>query len=280
MMKIRETSNEKFDIIIVAGQSNASGCGMGETTTPWIPDDKIMMFNERFTAEVVSTSYGDMLEIETTGDCFLTVADERGENDDKMAVFALSFAKKYAENNLAEDRKVLLVQTAIGGTGFARKHWGVDEKLEKRMYKMVDSALSMNKENRVVGIVWHQGEHDIYENGDLDYNARYAFYMEKLSTFIKRLRKKYGELPFVSGGFCNGWISEQNQDNVKAIKDVYKDLYEKTSKVKHVWQTEDLKSNSEVVKGSADNVHFSREACYELGRRYYEKFSEIIKENE
>ena len=58
-MKIENLSRDKFDIIIVAGQSNASGCGQGETKTPWILDEKIMMFNEKFTAEmhVIATSF-------------------------------------------------------------------------------------------------------------------------------------------------------------------------------------------------------------------------------
>ena len=278
-MKISNKSNEKFDIIIVAGQSNASGCGLGETSTPWTTDDKILMFNEKFTAEIINTPYGDMIEIDSTGDCYINLADERCEGDNKTAVFSLSFAKEYAKNNLAEDRKILLVQTAIGGTGFARNHWGENEKLEKRMYDMVDTALSMNKENRVVGVLWHQGEHDIFENADFDYDKRYDFYYGKLKNFITRIKAKYGDIPFVSGSFCRGWISEQSVDNVNAIKNVYKDVYAQFNNVSHVWETDDLKSNSEVVEKNTDNVHFCRDSCYELGRRYYEKYLHLIKEN-
>ena len=279
MMKISNIINDKFDIIIVAGQSNAMGCGLGETNTPWEINDKIMMFNEKYTADVISTPYGDRLEIETTGDCYINQADEREDGANKLAVFCLSFAKKYVENNLDEDRKVLIVQTAIGGTGFARNHWGKGEKLEKRMYEMVDAALSMNKENRIVALLWHQGEHDIFENAEFDYATRYAYYTEKLDAFLSGVKEKYGDIPFVSGGFCKGWISEQSQDNVNAIKNGYKTVYVKFNKVAHVWDTDDLKSNSEVVKDNTDNIHFCRDSAYELGRRYYEKFIEIIKEN-
>ena len=275
-MKIRNASNEKFDIIIVAGQSNALGCGNGKTKTPWVPNENIVMFNERFTAEFITTTYGDLLEIETTGDCYLTIADEREENGEKRGVFALAFAKKYVENNLEKGRKLLLVQTAIGGTGFARGHWGENERLEKRMFEMVDSALSMNKENRIVGVLWHQGEHDIFRNADFDYDERYSYYKQKLTNLLLRIRAKYGEVPFVSGSFCKGWISEQKVENVKAIKDVYSYVLSTYDKVNHVWNTDDLKSNSEMVEGNGDNIHFSRDACYELGRRYYEKFNEIM----
>ena len=35
--------NDKFDIIVLAGQSNASGCGWGQTTMPWEINPKIKM---------------------------------------------------------------------------------------------------------------------------------------------------------------------------------------------------------------------------------------------
>lgn len=270
-------SDDKFDIIIVAGQSNASGCGLGETKTPWHTDDKIMMFNKSYKADVVSTPYGDMIEVQDTGDCYLAVADERGENDNKAAVFCLSFAKKYAQNNLEKGRKVLLVQTAIGGTGFAKNHWGENQKLSNRMFEMVDAALSMNKENKIVALLWHQGEHDIFENAQLNYEQRKEFYVKKLTTFIANVRAKYGQVPVVSAGFCKTWIELQDKERVAAIVDAYKYITQNTPCMAHVQNTYDLKSNSQAVVGSEDTAHFCRDSSYELGRRYYEKYIDIIK---
>lgn len=270
-------SDDKFDIIIVAGQSNASGCGLGETKTPWQTCDNIMMFNKSYKADVVSTPYGDMIEVQDTGDCYLSLADERGEKDNKTAVFCLAFAKKYVENRLEKGRKVLLVQAAIGGTGFAKNHWGENQKLSNRMFEMVDAALSMNTENRIVAILWHQGEHDIFENARLDYEQRKTFYIEKLSKFITSVRAKYGNVPFISAGFCKTWLDLQQKERVGAIVDAYKFVISKTPLAGHVENTGDLKSNSQAVVGSEDTVHFCRDSSYELGRRYYEKYIDIIK---
>ncbi len=278
-MKIKNPSNEKFDIIIVAGQSNASGCGRGKSSTPWIVDERILMFNEDYTADVVKTPYGDMIGVKSTGDCYINIADERGEGEERTAAFCLSFAKKYAEKNLEKGRKLLLVQTAIGGTGFAKNHWGENQILEKRLYEMTDAALSMNKENRIVGVLWHQGEHDIFENANFNYQQRFDFYKGKLTVFIIRLREKYGEnIPFLSGGFCSLWLKTQKEENVRAINDAIMAVKEQFSMYEHVSETLDLKSNKEVC-GINDNVHFCRDASYELGRRYYEKFDKLRKEN-
>lgn len=274
---ITNPSNDKFDIIIVAGQSNASGCGLGETNFSWAIDQNIMMFNKSYKADVVSTPYGDMIEVQDMGDCYLAVADERGENDNKAAVFCLSFAKKYAQNNLEKGRKVLLVQTAIGGTGFAKNHWGENQKLERRMFEMVDEALSMNKENKIVALLWHQGEHDIFENAQLNYEQRKEYYAKKLTTFIANVRAKYGQVPFVSAGFCKTWIELQDKERVAAIVDAYKYIEENTLCMAHVHNTSDLKSNSQVVKDNKDTVHFCRDSAYELGKRYYNKYIEIVK---
>lgn len=277
-MTLKNKCEDKFDIIIVAGQSNASGCGKGQTFTPYVKDDRIMAFTEDFTADVVSTPYGDMLDIKTTDNYSVCVADERVENGEKNAVFCLSFAKKYLQNDLADDRKVLIVQTAIGGTGFARNHWGEDEKLEKRLYKMVDAALSMNEENRVVAVLWHQGEHDIFENEQFNYQERYDFYKGKLTNFITRLLSKYGNVPFISGSFCNNWLIKQDKEKVSAVLDAYKDAYKNLNTAVHVYDTKDLESNLESTQTGQDDVHFCRDASYKLGERYYEKYVEIKKE--
>lgn len=276
-MKILNASKDKFDIIIVAGQSNASGCGKGKTSTPWETNPRIMMLNEDFTADVIKTPYGDMMDITSTGNMHIDVADERSENGEKLAVFCLSFAKEYLENNLESDRKILLVQTAVGGTGFARKHWGENDKLAKRMYEMVDQALSMNPENRVVGVLWHQGEHDIFRNASFDYQRRYDFYYENFSKLIRNLREKYGEnLPFISGGFCKNWLITESEESVRAVNNAILDVHKTISNSAHVIETDDLKSNHEVL-GNGDVVHFCRDSSYELGKRYYKKFESIIK---
>ena len=270
-MLIKNPTDDKFDIIIVAGQSNALGCGIGETEKPFIPNERIMMLNEDFTADFID----DNLIMENSGNCYIAVADDRVENGQKKASFCLSFAQNYLKNNLDSDRKILLVQTAVGGTGFAKKHWGENEKLTVRMFEMVNMALAMNKENKVVAVLWHQGEHDMYRNESLTYKEKYVFYFNKLYYFIKNLREVYGSVPFISGGFCPSWTAQNKISSVNAINDAYKNLNRVFEKIAHVWKVDDLKSNNDMVK-CGDVIHFCRDSSYKLGRRFYKEYKNII----
>lgn len=56
----------------------------------------------------------------------LDIAKERNNGIEAVGDFSLSFAKKYVESGmLKEGRKLLIVRTAVGGTGFKR---GIGEK--------------------------------------------------------------------------------------------------------------------------------------------------------
>ena len=37
---------------------------------------------------------------------------------------------------------------------------------------MINAGLSLNKNNRIVALLWHQGEHDTYENAQFSYDER------------------------------------------------------------------------------------------------------------
>ena len=276
-MRVENASQEKFDIIIVAGQSNASGCGKGETLIPYELNDRIKMLNSPFTAKFLNVDGVQDFKITLTDYCRIDLADDRFSEGEKQASFCLSFAKKYLENNLEEDRKILLVQTAIGATSFSEHHWGENERLSNRMFEMVNAALSMNKENRIVAVLWHQGESDIGASSQLSYEERKDFYFSKLKKFIENLRKEYGVVPFISASFCNDWLSTVEKDRVNAILDSYKEILSIFDKTAHVWNVEDLVSNLSALKTGNDNIHFCRDSAYKLGLRYYEKYIDLVK---
>ena len=143
------------------------------------------------------------------------------------------------------------------------------------MFEMVDLALSMNKENKIVALLWHQGEHDMYRNESFTYKEKYDFYYNKLFVFIKNFRAKYGSVPFISGGFCPSWIAQNKLTGVNAINDAYKNIIRNIEKSAHVWKVDDLKSNNDMVK-CGDVIHFCRDSAYELGRRFYKEYKNII----
>lgn len=265
-------TNEKFDIIVLAGQSNAGGCGAGETKYTYEPDEDIYVLKGDYTATAQKTEYGnEYLDIKLSNEYYTQIASQKGG----CGSFALSFAQMYKKNNLQHGRKILIVQTAIGGTGFAKNHWAVGEYIYDRMIKMVEYALSFNKENRIIAFLWHQGEHDSFENPTLNFEERKNFYYDKLCAMIDGVREKFGEVPFVGAGFTRLWF-ENYPEQCKAIYSAMDKIALNKSQVGFVSNTEDLLSNAETVF-SQDKVHFSKEALYLLGLRYYKKWCEIKK---
>lgn len=93
---------------------------------------------------------------------------------------ALIFAQEYVKSNLlAADRKVLILRTAVGGTGFEREQWGPGCPVEERMHEMIQYALAMNPKNRIVAFLWHQGESDVIEGNTPEK------YEDQLTAFVE-----------------------------------------------------------------------------------------------
>ena len=262
--------NTDYDIILVAGQSNAQGCGIGDDPFEYIPDDNILIERGDFKAEVKTSEYGnEYYDIQLSDNYYI----EKATLKDGRGCFAFSFAKKYKELNLKEGRKVLLIQTSIGGTGFSKKHWGVGDMLYERMCKMVRYALSLNSNNRLVAFLWHQGEHDTFENPQFNFEERKQFYYDNLNSMINSFRKEFGFLPFVCAGFTRQWFESYTSQS-KAVYQAIEEVSKINKGVAFISNTQDLKSNAEKV-GDNDEVHFCKEAQSILGLRYYDKWREI-----
>lgn len=255
-------SKEKFDIIIQAGQSNAQGTGIGAVEKEYCPTDKVYYLNSEKTVDVVESG----LKIEFAGAPFqIEIAQECPVNGELTGDFSLTFAENYIKQGLLkEDRKILIVRAAIGGTGFFKKHWGLEDILYLKMLEMVDHALGLNPENKVVAFLWHQGEHDAVEGNTA------SRYYEQLSTLLKSVRARYGaEIPFIAGDFVNEWKMkniEACEPIVGAIKKVVKD----TPLCAFV-ETSDLLSNNQKTS-NGDDIHFCRQALHVLGARYFDAF--------
>ncbi len=106
-----------YDIIIVAGQSNAQGTGTGPAQQEYVPTENIMMLtdqaNPRFEA--------NRLVLDYPAPMYISMAQELTVDGLKRGQFQLSFAREYCRKYLQNTgRKVLLVQCGVGGTGFCR----------------------------------------------------------------------------------------------------------------------------------------------------------------
>ena len=251
---LHDFTKDEFDIVIQAGQSNSEGCGFGYTDEPYEPDWRVWYLNQ---------------------DRTISLASERVANNGIQSNFSLSFAREYIRaGRLAEGRKLLIVRSAVGGTGFLDNHWKLSDDLYLQMTDMVRTALSLNPSNRLVALLWHQGETDAI------CNATYEQHYGHLTDLIKNTRNNFAvpDLPFVAGDFVHHWrdiYAEICAPVLKAIRDVCADC-------RHggFVETDGLESNSQNgVKHpfgwEDDSIHFSRDALYELGKRYFAEFEKI-----
>lgn len=238
-------TKEKFDIIIQAGQSNAKGNGGGNVDNHYAPTNEILHMENDFT---------------------IGVAKERVEGNYIFSHFGLTFAKKYIEEGrLPEGRRVLIIRSAVGGTGFSDHHWGIQDDLYLRMMEMTRTALALNPENRIVAFLWHQGETDAINNvGEAEY---YGY----LNTLIDSVRNEFGgDIPVVCGDFVQEWESA-NVEICAPIITAQRKLVEAIPHAAFV-ETDGLASNLTYANISGDYIHFCRPAQYELGYRYYDAF--------
>lgn len=271
--------NNKFDIIIVAGQSNAEGNGIKKDDKETISDKVYQIADKNYIGTKVLDDGKVIIDMVYPTEMVFEKAHERVDaNGNKFADFSETFAKCYIDGGyLKKGRKVLIIKTAVGGTGFARKEWGVGSILFERLNLMVDYGLSRNKENRIVALLWHQGEHDSFENAELGVKERYNFYYEHFKEQMLAFRKKYGkDIPVIAGEMADSWAElSENKAKCDAVEKATKDLCREIGKAS-VASSEGLLSNDDAFK-NGDNLHFCAESVYELGRRYYSLFEKITK---
>lgn len=258
---------KKFDILIQAGQSNAEGMGRGEVDNEFAPSSHIYTL----TAEKTVEHFPEKLLITYADKPFsIQQAEERTDNGDKIADFALPFAALYEKHCLQADRDILIIRAAVGGSGFQKGQWTKDGILYIKLLEMIDYALSLNPENRLVAFLWHQGEHDAFEKNTPD-----RFEMQ-LKDMIVSVRNRYNvqDLPFITGDFVSEW-KNKNLSDCTPIVDKIKKVATKIGNGAFV-ETADLLSNNQKT-GNGDDIHFCRASQYELGKRYFNAYSALQK---
>ena len=256
--------NEKYDIIIQGGQSNAEGSGIGPVSQEFLLNSNIKYLNAKKHVDLVEEG----LCIEYVDEPFvIEEAKERIVQDEIIGDFALTFAEDYIKNKcLEEGRKILIIRGAIGGTGFYKGHWGLQDKVYLKLLEMVDYALKLNPENRIVAFLWHQGEHDAFEGNPAE------TYYKQLTAMLKGVRSRYDKMPFIAGDFVNDWKSK-NLASCEPIINVIRRVVAESGKAAFV-ETVDLLSNNQKTQ-NGDELHFCRESLHELGHRYFQAFMQL-----
>lgn len=256
-----------YDIIIQAGQSNAQGCGLGPVDKEYVPDERILHLTAEKTVIInepyITITYADKPFI-------ISTADNRETENGKTGDFSLSFARRYVEDGmLKEGRKLLIIRAAIGCTGFVKGNWGKCAQLYLKMLEMIDYALSLDEEARLVAFLWHQGETDA-GRGNIP-----EVYRMQIEDMVKSVRERYkiDNLPFVAGDFVHDWKNTKLsvcQPIIEKVKEACINLGNAA-----FVETDGLISNDQKI-GNKDNIHFCRQSLFELGERYYDAFKSII----
>lgn len=254
---LKDFTKIPFDIIIQAGQSNSEGFAFGDAEKPYEPNPRVWYLNNDFT---------------------ISTASERIVKNGICSNFSLAFAREYVEaGKLAEGRDLLIIRSAVGGTGFADKRWIPTGDLFLNMIDMVHTALDLNPENRLVALLWHQGETEAF------FKASCELHYNQLSKFVNLTRSEFGapDLPFIAGNFVPQWIGENPEmcaPVIEAMRLVCRDIGNSG-----FVESDGLLSNAEGVQAHPmgegwehDSIHFARNSIYILGERYFEKFVEIV----
>lgn len=263
-----------YDIIVLAGQSNAEGQGIGEVTEEYVPDERVHIMKDDTNFKFVTKDGVSTLTGKWPAENTISVAEERTHSTKgKVGCFGLWFAKKYADEYLEKGRKVLIVNANFGGTGFARPEWGIGNIMHERMIAMTKYALALNKKNRVVAVLWAQGEHDSFENADWDPEKRYTTHKKNLTDTFNDFYEKLGDksVPIIACGFPDTFcqsIPEATDAVLRAIKEVIADFggaYVDTA---------GLPSNAQKV-GGGDIYHYCKESLRILGGKFFEKYAQL-----
>lgn len=131
---------------------------------------------------------------------------------------------------------------------------------------MVDYALKLNPENRIVGFLWHQGESDVINKSEPK-----EFY-KNLTNLLKSVRNRYGEMPFIAGDFIYDWRNRNLTECSPILKEIRRVVQE--NKLCAFVETDGLLSNAQ-KNNNSDGIHFCRESLYELGHRYFKAYAKL-----
>jgi len=161
------------------------------------------------------------------------------------------FARRVADRNPGAN--IGLIPCAFGGTTLDQ--WKPGSDLYTNAVARTRAALN---NGRLAGILWHQGEGDCATQRRDTYPARF-------SEMIAQLRQDVGaeQAPVVIGEL--GWFN----DSTKKFNAMLPQVVAAVPRC--------ALASAEGLGANSDNVHFSRAALVEFGKRYFEAFTRTAK---
>ena len=274
---ITDLKEMAFDIIVLAGQSNAEGYSVSLDNKPLVISDAYEIIDKnKFGMKLKEDgSYGGLDFVYPVETVIRELQERRSVDGTYCSDLSLSFVEQYKKSRFySPDRKILVIKTGYGGSGFAFDQHGVGNPLYIRILDMINVGLSLNKNNRIVAFLWHQGEHDAFENAQFSYDERYEYYYSNLLKQFLAIREEYKQFdfPFITGGLCRDW-KKRYMVQSEAVEKATIDVCNKIGNAMFV-PASDLPSNEETIH-NGDLDHFSKQSILILGERYFEAFASL-----
>lgn len=252
-----ETSDEIYDVFLIAGQSNTlNGCCKDPTIQK---EDSLIVQLGRFDDENLQ---------------LIPAREPLAHHNAKpnRIGFAMTFAKLYKEKYLEEGRKILLIPTGHGGTGFIDNHWNPGDDLYEDALMRVNYVFDKYPNSELKAILWQQGEKDVNQKSD--------HFRADLDTMIVEIREdiKVADLstPFFMGGMVPYWVDQKKRREVQQ-----RHIRKTSERHENVWYVNPYdpfpikKENNK-----EDDIHYSAKGQVELGNRYFKRYEDYLEKGE
>ncbi|EML8546141.1 sialate O-acetylesterase [Escherichia coli] len=244
-----------YYVVVLAGQSNGmaycEGLPLPETYDR--PEPRIMQLARRSTVTPggKACQYNDII---LADHCLHDVQDMSGKNHPKADVAkgqygtvgqGLHIAKKLLPF-IPADAGILLVPCCRGGSAFTAgadgtysdstgasedsARWGVDKPLYKDLISRTKAALAKNPKNRLLAVVWMQGEFDI-DAKPTEHSALFLAMVEKFRADLAEQAEQCtggsaAGVPWICGDTTYFW-KQKNEPAYQAIYGGYKNKTDK-----------------------------------------------------
>ncbi|WP_181308013.1 sialate O-acetylesterase [Rufibacter sp. XAAS-G3-1] len=240
-----------YDVFLVIGQSNTHWGYGGVDPVLDAPQDNIVQLGLHGENNLKVIPAKEPLDHHT--------------KDANKIGFALTFAKAYAKQFLASDRKVLIIPGGFGGTGFVDNRWNKGDDLYNFAVYRTNYILEKYPNSKIKAILWHQGEADVQSQ----------VYQSRLDAMIVNLRNDLGSspnapIPFILGGMVPYWVDKYavgHQENI------IKQTVNRLPKIGYA----DPRVPFVITKldNAYDEIHFNAEGQREMGRRYFAEYTRV-----
>jgi len=253
----QEPSEEVYDVFLIAGQSNTlNGCCKDPNIQK---NDSLILQLGRFDDENLKV---------------IPAREPLAHHNAKpnRIGFAMTFAKLYKDKYLEEGKKILLIPTGHGGTGFIDNHWNPGDDLYEDAMMRVNYVFEKYPQSKLKAILWQQGEKDVNQKSD--------HYRENLDTMIVQIRKDIAaadvSVPFFMGGMVPYWVEKKKR------REVQQRYIRKTSeRHPNVWYVDPNNPFTiKKAKNKDDEIHYDAKGQVELGERYFLQYEVFRKKEE